>query len=104
MPPGGGATPGTSLLTPIDTSARTPASVESASRTLTERSIQEELDRVEAAGPAASGRSVANLTITAITARFVTTREEAELARSIDDVFQESESESFKQQVGEVPM
>ena len=85
--------------------------MESASRTLTERSIQEELDRVEAAGPATSSRSVAilptitaNLTITAATARFVTTREEAELARSIDDVFQESESESFKQQVGDVPM
>ena len=99
--PGGGATPGTSLLTPTESSARTPASVDSASRTLTERSIQEELDKV--AAPAAAARYVAILfpivfTIPT-TARFVTTREETELARSIDDVFQESESESFKQQV-----
>ena len=74
--------------------------MDSASRTLTERSIQEELDKV--AAPAAAARCVAILPILftiPTTARFVTTREETELARSIDDVFQESESESFKQQV-----
>ena len=59
--PGGGATPGTSLLTPTESSARTPASMDSASRTLTERSIQEELDKV--AAPAAVARCVAILPI-----------------------------------------
>jgi len=112
--------PGSELLArSAEGSAHTPASVESASRTLTEKSVLEaELEKLKQAekrvannnntgscGGRCSNRegeeSVEVSTNPPLSnSRFVTTRDEESMARSSDDVFlAEEESESFKQQV-----
>lgn len=119
--------PASQLPSTADGSAHTPASVESASRTLTEKSVLEaELEAlnedkqglnnkgeggVEISNKLPlSNRSMKNLlNLIQINntrfrindhSRFVTTRDDESMARSNDDVFlAEEESESFKQQV-----
>jgi len=111
--------PGSELLAPAEGSAHTPASVESASRTLTEKSVLEaELEKLKQEAKKGSnnnntgscggqcsnregedGVEVPN-NLPLSNSRFVTTRDEESMARSSDDVFlAEEESESFKQQV-----
>jgi len=111
--------PCSELLVSAEGSAHTPASVESASRTLTEKSVLEaELEKLKepvrkgsnnnntgSCGGRCSNREgeeneERSINLPLSNSRFVTTRDEESMARSSDDVFlAEEESESFKQQV-----
>jgi hypothetical protein len=80
-----------------ESSGHTPASVESHSRTITEKSVNDLLDQASGATDP-EGREMEGAA-GPLASPFVTTRNEHSITRSIDDVFLDGESESFKRQV-----